>query len=109
MLMYSIVTENKWGNIYGLLFVKDLFRSRAKKQTHTLYTSFTGIFRWAISTGWEEHPLPVAPTVSTLTSSSPDSVHTPPAHTSHPHVNNRPYTSAENSVSWFIHTGDPSL
>lgn len=54
------------------------------EHTHTHSMSiYTGVFRWAISTGWEEAPPPAAPMVSTPTSSWTEPAHTPPAHRTH--------------------------
>lgn len=66
----------------GLLFVQNFIRSRGMEHKHTQH-DMSSIFRWAISTGWEEAPRPAAPMVSTRTFSWTEPAHTLPAHRTH--------------------------
>lgn len=66
----------------GLLFVQNFIRSRGMEHKHTQH-DMSSIFRWAISTGWEEAPRPAAPMVSTRTFSWIEPAHTLPAHRTH--------------------------
>lgn len=71
---------------YFYLYITSLEVWISHTQTHihtdsTTRAVYTGVIRWAISTGWEEAPLSAAPMVSTQTSSWTEPAHTLPAHT----------------------------
>lgn len=73
--------EISWTFIYTLL---DWKLGYWNTNTHGItWAVYIGVFRWAISTGWQEAPLPAAPMVSTLTSSWTEPAHTPPTHRTH--------------------------
>lgn len=75
--------DNKWGK-----YVQDFYLYSTSLEAEAWNTQYdmsrnTSIFRWAISTGWEEAPRPAAPMVSTLTFFWTEPAHTLPAHRTH--------------------------